>query len=104
MKRVGLAALIETIEKSGFVNLTEILQCRIMEESLSVFKANGIFRKIQKNELIRKLNLVLVDSKVYEAINLVGFCLEDHQSRYFETPDSHEKYHGEQSLQFSQKR
>ena len=62
------------------------------------------FEKYKKNELIRKLNLVLVDSKVYEAINLVGFCLEDHQSRYFETPDSHEKYHGEQSLQFSQKR
>ena len=72
MKRVGLAAIIETIEKSGFVNLTEILQCRIMEESLSVFKADGTFQKLQKNELIRKLNLVLVDPNVYEAIIDMG--------------------------------
>ena len=72
MKRVGLAAIIETIEKSGFVNLTEILQCRIMEESLSVFKEDGTFQKLQKNELIRKLNLVLVDPNVYEAIIDMG--------------------------------
>ena len=72
MKRVGLAAIIETIEKSGFVNLTEILQCRIMEESLSVFKADGTFQKLQKNALIRKLNLVLVDPNVYEAIIDMG--------------------------------
>ena len=72
MKRVGLAAIIETIEKSGFLNLTEILQCRIMEESLSVFKKDGTFQKLQKNELIRKLNLVLVDPNVYEAIIDMG--------------------------------
>ena len=72
MKRVGLAAIIETIEKSGFLNLTEILQCRIMEESLSVFKEDGTFQKLQKNELIRKLNLVLVDPNVYEAIIDMG--------------------------------
>ena len=72
MKRVGLAAIIETIEKSGFVNLTEILQCRIMEESLSVFKEDGTFQKLQKNELIRKLHLVLVDPNVYEAIIDMG--------------------------------
>ena len=72
MKRAGLAAIIETIEKSGFLNLTEILQCRIMEESLSVFKEDGTFQKLQKNELIRKLNLVLVDPNVYEAIIDMG--------------------------------
>ena len=72
MKRVGLAAIIETIEKSGFLNLTEILQRRIMEESLSVFKEDGTFQKLQKNELIRKLNLVLVDPNVYEAIIDMG--------------------------------
>ena len=75
MKRVGLAAIIETIEKSGFLNLTEILQCRIMEESLSVFKEDGTFQKLQKNELIRKLNLVLVDPNVYEAIIDMGMIL-----------------------------
>ena len=37
MERVELAAIIETVEKSGLVNLSEILQYRITGESLSVF-------------------------------------------------------------------
>ena len=37
MERVGLAAIIETVEKSGLVNLSEILQYRITGESLPVF-------------------------------------------------------------------
>ena len=52
------------------MNLSEILQYRIMEESLSVF--NGTFRKIQKNKLIQKLNLVPVDPRVYVAIVDMG--------------------------------
>ena len=52
MERVGLAAIIEAVEKRGLMNLSEILQYRITEESLSVFNANGTFRKVQKSKLI----------------------------------------------------
>ena len=52
MERVGLAAIIEAVEKRGLVNLSEILQYRITEKSLSVFNANGTFRKVQKSKLI----------------------------------------------------
>ena len=52
MERVGLAAIIEAVEKRGLVNSSEILQYRITEESLSVFNANGTFRKVQKSKLI----------------------------------------------------
>ena len=54
------------------MNLSEILQYQIMEESLSVFNGNGTFRKIQKSKLIQKLNLVPVDPRVYVAIVDMG--------------------------------
>ena len=40
---MGLAAIMETVEKSGLVNLSEILQYCITEESSLVFHANGTF-------------------------------------------------------------
>ena len=49
MERVVLAAIIETLEKSGLVNLSEISQYR-------------------KSKLIQKLNLVYDDPRVYVAI------------------------------------
>ena len=72
MESVELAAIIEIVEKNGLVNFSEILQCRITEESLSVFNANGTFRKVQKSKLIQKLNLASVDSRVYVAIVDMG--------------------------------
>ena len=72
MKRLGLAAIMETVEKGELVNLSEILQYRIREKSLSVFKANGTFQKVPKSKLIQKLNLVPVDPRVYVAIVDMG--------------------------------
>ena len=72
MEKVGLAAIMETVEKGGLVNLSEILQYRIREKSLLVFKANGTFQKVQKSKLIQKLNLVPVDARVYVAIVDMG--------------------------------
>ena len=40
MERVGLAAVIQTVEKSGLMNLSDVLQYQITEESLSVFNVN----------------------------------------------------------------
>ena len=49
MERVGLAAaIIETVEKSGLMNLSEISQYRITEESLLVFNANGTLKWYKK--------------------------------------------------------
>ena len=72
IERVGLAVIIETAEKSGLVNLSEILQYWIAEESLSVFNANGTFRKVQKSKLIQKLSLLPVDPRLYVAIVDMG--------------------------------
>ena len=43
-----MTTVIETVEKSGLLNLSEILQYRITEESLSVFNTNGTFQKVQQ--------------------------------------------------------
>ena len=68
MERAGLAAIIDTVEKGGLVNLSEILQYRITKESLLVFNANGAFQKVRKSKLIQKLNFVPVDPRVSVAI------------------------------------
>ena len=72
MESVGLAAVLEIVEKSGLVNISEILQYRITEEFLSIFKANGTFQKEQKSKLIQNLNLVPVDARVYVVIVDMG--------------------------------
>ena len=72
MESVGLAATLEIVEKSGLVNISEILQYRITEEFLSIFKANGTFQKEQKSKLIQNLNLVPVDARVYVVIVDMG--------------------------------
>ena len=68
MEKVGMALIIEIVEKSGLVNLSKMLQYRITEESLLVFNANGTFGKVQKSKLIRKLYLAPVDLRVHVAI------------------------------------
>ena len=55
----SLAAVIERVEQSGLVNLSEILQYRITEESLSVFNANCTFWKLSKSKFILKLILCM---------------------------------------------
>ena len=67
MESMGLTAIIEIVGNSGIMNLNEILQYRITEESLSVFNAIGNFQKVQITKLIQKLNLVPVDPRVYVA-------------------------------------
>ena len=73
MENVGLAAIIGIVEKSGLVDSGEILQRRITDESLSVFNANGTFRKVQKSKLIQKLKLMPIDpNQKYVAIVDMG--------------------------------
>ena len=72
MESVGLAAIIEIVEKCGLVNLSQILQYRIMEVYLSVFNADGTFQKAQNSKLIQKLNLVSFDPRIYVAIADMG--------------------------------
>ena len=60
IESVGLATIREIAENKGLVNLSEILQYRIMEESLLVFNANGNIQKPQKSKLIQKLNFVSI--------------------------------------------
>ena len=73
MERVELAAIIETVEKSGLVKLVKYYNIEeIMKESLSISNANGTFQKLQKSKFIQKLNLMPIDPRVCVAIVGMG--------------------------------
>ena len=71
MESQGLASIIEIVEKSGLVDLNEIMKHRITEESLSIFNANGTFR-VQKSKLLEKFNLQPIQLDEYVALIDMG--------------------------------
>ena len=72
MESQGLASIIEIVEKSGLVDLNEIMKHRITEESLPIFNANGTFRKVQKSKLLEKLNFQPIQLDEYVALIDMG--------------------------------
>ncbi|KAG1650838.1 hypothetical protein GQR58_027692 [Nymphon striatum] len=61
MERTSLNAVIDLVEISQLVDLSELLEHRVLKESVSLFNSNGTYRKTQKNQLIQKLSLQPVD-------------------------------------------
>ena len=61
MERHALNAVINLVEVSQLVDLTELLEHRIVEECVALFNSNGTYRKTQKSKLIQKLSLQSVD-------------------------------------------
>ena len=61
IKRTALKAVIDLVEVSQLVDLSGLLEHRVVEESVALFNSNGTYRKTQKSQLIQKLSLQPVD-------------------------------------------
>ena len=57
MRRTALKAVINLVEISQCVDLPHLLEHRVVEECMSLFNSDGIYRKTQKSKLIQKLSL-----------------------------------------------
>ena len=73
MERGALAAIVDLVEISNLVDLTQIMKHRITAECLPIFNVNGTFRKVQKSKLLEKLSLDPVNApQFYTALVDVG--------------------------------
>jgi len=57
MEQNALRAVINLVEDSQLVNLSELLEHRVIGECLALFNCNGTYQKTQKSKLIQKLFL-----------------------------------------------
>ena len=57
MERSALKAVIDLVEVSQLVDLSELFEHRVIEESMALFNSNGTYRKTQKSNLLQKLSL-----------------------------------------------
>ena len=57
MERSALKAVIDLVEVSQLVDLSELFEHRVIEESMALFHSNGTYRKTHKSNLLRKLFL-----------------------------------------------
>jgi len=55
MEHNALRAVINLVENSQLVNLSELLEHRVIDECVALFNCNGTYRKTQKSKLIQKL-------------------------------------------------
>ena len=51
MERDALKAVINLVEVSKLVDLTDLLEHRVVEECVALFNCNGTYRKTQKSNL-----------------------------------------------------
>ena len=63
IERTALKAVIDLVEVSQLVDLSELLEHRVVEESVALFNSNGTYRKTQKSQIIQKLSLQPVDTQ-----------------------------------------
>ena len=61
MESRALASVVNLVGVSGLLSLPELMKHRISEECLTLFNANGTFRKTQKSKLLQKLTLQPLD-------------------------------------------
>jgi len=57
MEQNALRTVINLVEDSQLVNLSELLEHHVIDECLALFNCNGTYRKTQKSKLIQKLFL-----------------------------------------------
>ena len=56
MERDAMAAVVELVDSSGTLKLEDVMQHHVTPECLSIFNANGTFRKSQKSKLFAKID------------------------------------------------
>ena len=61
MERSAPKAVIDLVEVCQLVDLTELLEHRVVEECMALFNSNDTYRKTQKSKLIQSLSLKSVD-------------------------------------------
>jgi len=89
MEQNALRAVINLVENSQLVNLSELLEHYVTDECLALFNCNGTYRKTQKGKLIQKLFLQPVSlQESYTALVDMGMIWrmatpspEDHQTQ-----------------------
>ena len=68
MENRALASVVNLVDVSGLLSLPELMKHRVSEECLTLFNANGTFRKTQKSKLLQKLALQPLDVNSYTAL------------------------------------
>ena len=63
-----LTSVVSLVDVSGLLSLPEFMKHRISEECLTLFNANGTFRKTQKSKLLQKLTMQPLDVNSYTAL------------------------------------
>ena len=71
MESRALASVVNLVDVSGLL-LPELMKHRVSEQCLTLFNANGTFRKIQKSKLLQKLALQPLDVNSYVALVDMG--------------------------------
>lgn len=56
MEQDALKSVINLVERSGVVELEELLENRVTQESTSLFNPDGTYRKNVKSQLLQKIN------------------------------------------------
>ena len=73
MERNALKAVINLVDVSKLVDITELLEHRVIEECVPLFNYNGTYRKTQKSKLIQKFSLQYIQlQEPYIAIVDIG--------------------------------
>lgn len=72
MESRALAAVVNLVDVSGLLSLSEVMKHLLTEECLTLFNVNGTFRKTQKNKLLQKLTQQPLDVQSYTALVDMG--------------------------------
>ena len=72
MESTALASIVNLVDVSGLLSLTELMKHCISEECLALFNVNGTFRKTQKSKLVQKITLQPFNVNSYTALVDMG--------------------------------
>ena len=91
MESKALASVVNFVDVSGLVSLSEVMKYHLTEECLSLFNVNGTFRKTQKRKLLEKLTQQPIDVPSYTALIDMGMMWR------LESPTSEDREKGDGS-------
>ena len=58
MEQTALKAVINLVEVSQLVDLPQLLEHRVVDESMTLLHSNGTYRKMRKSRLIHKFSAI----------------------------------------------
>ncbi len=68
----ALASVVNLVDVSGLVSLSEVMKHRLTEECLPLSNVNGTFRKTQKSKLLQNLTQQLLEVPSYTSLVDMG--------------------------------